>query len=319
MKWIFAELHTHTCHSDGVFSTPELCRAAAQNGLDVLAITDHNTMAPIAELTPSLERETLPVLRGMEWTTYFGHMCVLGEGCRTDWRDASVQNIHEKLREIKRQGGLAGIAHPFDLGSPLCTGCHWKFQVADYTDVDYIEVWHGPFPPVHIESERSLAFWSGLLDRGERIAAVYGRDWHRPDTAATPYAVTCLQVEEGDLHHTAFEALRRGRTGVTMGPLLILEGESGRYLPGDAMPAGRKVSARVDMDVRRPYWERWKVAAEKITLRGEGNRVLAEFPAQAGGSLSLPADAGGYVRAELTGQMCGRACLLAMTSAIYLK
>ena len=39
------DLHTHTTASDGTDTPAELVRAAAAAGLDVLAITDHDTTA----------------------------------------------------------------------------------------------------------------------------------------------------------------------------------------------------------------------------------------------------------------------------------
>ena len=52
-RWLAGDLHTHTVHSDGAMTVPELARFAAGQGLDFLAITDHNTISHHAELAPA--------------------------------------------------------------------------------------------------------------------------------------------------------------------------------------------------------------------------------------------------------------------------
>lgn len=32
-----------------------------------------------------------------------------------DWRDAVPDNIDEKIAEVKKRGGMVGIAHPYEL------------------------------------------------------------------------------------------------------------------------------------------------------------------------------------------------------------
>ena len=44
-----ADLHTHTDVSDGRLSPEELVRAAAQAGIDVIAITDHDCVDGVDE------------------------------------------------------------------------------------------------------------------------------------------------------------------------------------------------------------------------------------------------------------------------------
>ena len=42
------DLHAHTTASDGAWSPGDVVRGAAAGGLDVIAITDHDTMAGVA-------------------------------------------------------------------------------------------------------------------------------------------------------------------------------------------------------------------------------------------------------------------------------
>ncbi|MGY1899430.1 PHP domain-containing protein [Nocardia gipuzkoensis] len=59
------DLHTHSTASDGTDTPAELVRNAAAAGLDVVAITDHDTTAGWAEAVEALP-EGLTLVRGME-------------------------------------------------------------------------------------------------------------------------------------------------------------------------------------------------------------------------------------------------------------
>ena len=51
MNWFAGELHTHTVHSDGEFTVEQLCRAAKERELSLIALTDHNTASGLRFLT----------------------------------------------------------------------------------------------------------------------------------------------------------------------------------------------------------------------------------------------------------------------------
>jgi predicted metal-dependent phosphoesterase TrpH len=60
------DLHSHSTASDGTDSPAELMRAARQAGLDVVAITDHDTTAGWAEARAEAERIGMGLVRGIE-------------------------------------------------------------------------------------------------------------------------------------------------------------------------------------------------------------------------------------------------------------
>ena len=64
-----ADLHSHTIYSDGSFTIPQIINRAKERGMDILAITDHDTFngAKIAyEMGPKMG---LKVIYGMELST----------------------------------------------------------------------------------------------------------------------------------------------------------------------------------------------------------------------------------------------------------
>jgi len=63
------DLHTHSRASDGTQSPEELVRAAAAEGLDVLAITDHDTAEGWAEAGRTAREVGVELVRGMEIST----------------------------------------------------------------------------------------------------------------------------------------------------------------------------------------------------------------------------------------------------------
>ena len=58
------DLHCHTTASDGVLSPADLVRRAAEKGVEVLAVTDHDTLAGLDEVRRTIESEQLPLRLG---------------------------------------------------------------------------------------------------------------------------------------------------------------------------------------------------------------------------------------------------------------
>lgn len=71
-EWVRIDLHTHSRASDGTQTPRELVHAAAEAGLDVLAITDHDTSAGWAEAAEAAGECGIELVRGMEVSTRHG-------------------------------------------------------------------------------------------------------------------------------------------------------------------------------------------------------------------------------------------------------
>ncbi|XJS10723.1 CehA/McbA family metallohydrolase [Aerococcaceae bacterium WGS1372] len=234
------EIHSHTIHSDGDFTVAQLVDAAIDFGYKGLILTDHNSSAGVLEmreLEAVLNKEII-ALHGMEWTTYFGHMLAHDADYDVDWREATIDNIDVYMQEVQDANGLVGIAHPFDIGSPICTGCHWDYQVKDYNLVNYIELWNSNQPQEKSESILAYDFWLDKLQQGYEISCSAGRDWHRPDSLDANMGVTYLELKDEVLTVDNFKlALRQGQFYITLGPLvafqLLTSASSQSYYMGD--------------------------------------------------------------------------------------
>lgn len=63
------DLHTHTTDSDGTFTPAELVRAAAETGLDALAISDHDTFAGYEKAEPLAREAGIELVCAIELST----------------------------------------------------------------------------------------------------------------------------------------------------------------------------------------------------------------------------------------------------------
>ena len=80
MRYI-ADLHTHSTASDGQYAPGELIRRGKDRGLEVLALTDHDTVTGLDEAVRAGERLEMRVLRGVELSAKeYPNLHILGYG-----------------------------------------------------------------------------------------------------------------------------------------------------------------------------------------------------------------------------------------------
>lgn len=316
LKWFACELHCHTRHSDGNFTPRELLKTAHSRGLDGICLTDHNTASGWAEVQKSLEPV---VLCGIEWTTYYGHMLVLDCDKYVDWRDAKPDNIDEKIKEVHASGGLVGVAHPFQLGTPICTGGYWEYNVHDWSQVNYIELWSEGEPHVNTCNSRAIAMWNGLLDRGYRIAPTFGRDWHSPENNMYPSACTYLGCRDDSISPKAMkEAIKNGHTVISAGPMLYAVTDNGKTA-GDVDSAGeRAITFKADFNRMKNTGFENEMTPQAVRIITNGGKMLGEWEYRDSLTVNVRFSANSWYSAELWGKIDGREnCMLAKTSPIY--
>jgi hypothetical protein len=167
---IHCDLHMHTDHSpDCATPVPLLLETARERGLGAIAVTDHN------EVTGALEARELA--DGMD-----GFQVIVAEEVKTAEQGEVIglfieekiprgMSMAETIAEIRRQGGLVYVPHPFDRLHSVPDYEH-LLDVVD--EIDILEV----FNP-------RIAF-SAFNEEAERFAAKYrivpgaGSDSHVP-------------------------------------------------------------------------------------------------------------------------------------------
>lgn len=314
MSYLPCELHCHTVHSDGDFLVKELLEAASDDHLALIALTDHNTFSGCDELDDSIT----PAIRGIEWTTYFGHMLVLGANGFVDWRDAVPDNIDEKIKEVKSKGGLVGIAHPYQLGSPMCTGGRWEFNVKDWRNVDYMEIWHQSFDFDNYENDKAMALWTSLLDKGYHIACTYGKDWHRP-VKNGHYGCTYVDIDGEINQQNAIKAIRMGKTVASTGAKMFfrVHQRGNTYNIGETMRKGMAIfSFFLDLHSREKDAGTENIQYKTIRLITNGGECVMES-AVTERHVRVDLKRNHWYRAELWGTVDGVSKILAVTSPIY--
>ncbi len=106
----YSDLHIHSIHSyDGTASISAILKYASSNtDLNVLAITDHDTMAGVFEAMDLAPKYNLEVIPGMEVSSKDGHVL-----CLFIQRPIpSGLSLLETVLRVGDQGGLCVAAHP---------------------------------------------------------------------------------------------------------------------------------------------------------------------------------------------------------------
>ena len=113
------DLHTHSNISDGTDTPAELVDRARAVGLDVVALTDHDTFAGLDEATARGEQVGVQVVRGMELSCsrqgQSVHLLAYGA-------DIEAPGLRAELELVRggRMGRLAGVlARLAELGVPV--------------------------------------------------------------------------------------------------------------------------------------------------------------------------------------------------------
>jgi predicted metal-dependent phosphoesterase TrpH len=109
---VLADPHCHTLASDGMVTPRQLVMAAKQAHLDLIAVTDHDTMASVRETQQRGEEEGLMVIAGQEITTRWpAQTHILAWFLKQPIRRG--MSIDDTVMAIHDQGALAIIPHPF--------------------------------------------------------------------------------------------------------------------------------------------------------------------------------------------------------------
>src|SRR5690625_6690054 len=84
---------SHSADSDGEQSVSELATLATGNGLDFLAVTEHNTISHLPHLPRVGARHDITLLPGQEVTTPTGHANAIGDiGWRSEEHTSELQS-----------------------------------------------------------------------------------------------------------------------------------------------------------------------------------------------------------------------------------
>jgi len=133
------DLHCHTRHSDGELAVPDLLHRAVANQVDMLAITDHDTIAGSIEAAEYLDQNKLPLqlISGVEiscqWHAFEIHIV----GLNVDVNDSALAQLLQQQLAAREQRFERMLEKLFQRGvhvtreECLITGMPTRKHIAD--------------------------------------------------------------------------------------------------------------------------------------------------------------------------------------------
>lgn len=228
---IDVDLHTHTDHSHDCATPVEVLLATAKaRGLGAIAVTDHNEIS--GALEAQAKAEGIKVIVGEEVkTAHQGE--VIGLFIRE--RIPRGLSLEETIAEIKRQGGLVYVPHPFDRMHAVPD---YEHLVANLDAIDAIEVFN-PRVAIAEFNEEAVRFAAKY-----RIVAGAGSDAH----VAQGLGSVRIRMPDFDGPEEFMESLRLA--DIVRTPASLLYVQALKFLQTKATPAPARAAAR-ERRVRR--------------------------------------------------------------------
>ena len=214
---MIADPHCHTLASDGMVTPAALVDAAVAMGVNLIAITDHDTMANATEVVERGEAAGIVVVPGQEVTTKWPAMTHI-VGWFLEKPIPRSMSVVDTVKAIHDQGGLVVIPHPFMPTYFASMQPDMLLRLIEQEPVDGIEVLFTA--PAGARRRRLLDEFIG--EHRERLGALIGSsDCHfgRHDMARV------ITSYEGDFRTAVAERTtipRRGRVRAGVPAELVL-------------------------------------------------------------------------------------------------
>ena len=228
---IDVDLHMHTDHSYDCATPVEVLLATAKaRGLGAIAVTDHNEIS--GALEAQAKAQGIKVIVGEEVKT-----ADQGEVIGLFVRELIPRGmtLQETIAEIKRQGGIVYVPHPFDRMHAVPD---YEHLTAVLDDVDAIEVFN-PRVAIHEFNEEAARFAAKY-----RIPAGAGSDAH----VAQGLGSVRIRMPDFDGPEEFMEALREA--DIVRTPASLLYVQALKFLQTRAVPRAARAASR-ERRVRR--------------------------------------------------------------------
>ena len=187
-------MHSHTMWSGDCTTTPDELHAALEEvAIDVLCITDHNATAGAQKLADQLPCR---VIVGEELRVGSGEII----GLFLQDRIPGGTNLIDAAQNIRAQGGLVYIPHPFD---PM-RNCLSPAAIEELVEADLVDAFEVRNSKTSLESlNRKAAEYAAA----NGLAAGAGSDAHVPDA----FGAAFVEMPDFDGPESFLASLRQGR------------------------------------------------------------------------------------------------------------
>jgi len=105
----YADLHTHTYHSDGTRSPKEVVDVAQAHGIDILAISDHDNLAAYFEIRKYADERGVTLIPAMELSCEVDGVDVHILAYAFDALDERIEQRLRSFRETRQRRGYAMV------------------------------------------------------------------------------------------------------------------------------------------------------------------------------------------------------------------
>lgn len=115
----YADLHTHTYHSDGTRSPKEVVDVALAHGIEILAISDHDNLAAYYEIQPYAVSRGVTLIPAIELSCGYEGIDVHVLAYAFDAHDERIDKRLRGFRDTRQQRGQAIVERLRSLGYPI--------------------------------------------------------------------------------------------------------------------------------------------------------------------------------------------------------
>jgi glycosyltransferase involved in cell wall biosynthesis len=228
---IDVDLHMHTDHSNDCATPVEVLLAEARTrGLGAIAVTDHNEIS--GALDARAKANGVKVIVGEEVKTKEQGEVI---GLFIEEKIPRGMTLQETIAEIKRQGGVVYVPHPFDRMHAVPD---YEHLLAVIDDVDAIEVFN-PRIAISEFNEEAVRFAAKY-----RIPGGAGSDAHVPQGLGS----VRIRMRDFDGPEEFLESLRDA--DIIRNPASLLYVQALKFLQTKAMPGAARRASR-ERRVRR--------------------------------------------------------------------
>jgi hypothetical protein len=203
LRVVEGDLHLHTRFSDGIASPFDVVLLAERRGLDLIAITEHNTTFPakIARAFAEVQDRPVLVIVGEEVTSLDVHVLALGIEETVDPR----LPLAEVARNVHAQGGILAAAHPVER--------YWPALLPACSTLDAVELMH----PLAYRGSSSFGSWDQIRAFDAACpgkAALGNSDFHFGPDLGEPRTFLFVPTDVPLSRAVVLDAIRAGRTAV---------------------------------------------------------------------------------------------------------
>ena len=268
------DLHLHTTHSDGTLSPTELVDLCAQNGLKVIAISDHDSTEGVAEAQVAAIKHGIEIIPAIELSTDVPDNEIHMLGYFIDMDDADFQDLLREFRAGREDRGRKMVERLVDLGLDITWeevehiadgGAVGRPHIAQaMIERGYVSVWQEAFDkyigrtgPAYVERTRLEPEDAVrvLLDNGALPVMAHPLYYEREDTQKLRNLVASLkeagmiglEVHYGEFSESEIDMLANIASELDLVPCggsdYHASGKPGEIIPGEAGPPMSTVEA----------------------------------------------------------------------------